>query len=90
MEDLGSATTKPTAVQADGEATKVVHINSSRIDSNASPKARPDDLRSVGIIELLETDLRPVFILDLARSTTSVPVWHNEHLKDLQILGSEA
>ena len=90
MEDLGSATTKPTAVQADGEATKVVHINSSPIDSNASPEARPDDLRSVGIIELLETDLRPVFILELARSTTSVPVWHNEHLKDLQILGSEA
>lgn len=52
-------------------------------NSNSNFVCPPEPLASIGIIELLESDERPVFILDLASSTSPV-VWNNIRFRELR------
>ena len=59
-------------------------ITTSPIDSGLqSPK---DELLSVGLLELLDIDDRPVFVLDLASPSKVIPVYCNESLREIPLL----
>lgn len=45
----------------------------------------PSDLKAVGLLELFETDERPVLIYDLNSPTRTLPVYHNARLRKLHI-----
>lgn len=47
----------------------------------------PTDLQSVGLIELLEIDERPILILDLTSPTKAAPVYINPRLRELRRQG---
>lgn len=48
-----------------------------------------DDLSTLGAIELLDTDERPIFILDLTSLTKTIPVYYNPSLRDVPLLESK-
>ena len=45
----------------------------------------PNDLKTVGLLELLETDERPVLVYDLDSPTRHLPVYHNAQLSELHV-----
>lgn len=62
-------------------------ITSVPIDHNNSPGTTASDLNTVGLLEFLETDDRPIFVLDLKSRTTKIPVFQNANLQKLQVIG---
>ncbi|KAI9645299.1 hypothetical protein NHQ30_006034 [Ciborinia camelliae] len=80
----GLTITPPT----DEEAKDSMQITSVLVDPNLSPLAPQDDLGSIGVLELLESDERAVFILDLTKPDETTPRYTNSRLKGLQGLGS--
>ncbi|KAE8443515.1 hypothetical protein EG329_001755 [Mollisiaceae sp. DMI_Dod_QoI] len=55
----------------------------------APVEASKDDLNTLGAVELLETDDRPVFILDLTSPTKTIPVYYNASLREMPLLESK-
>lgn len=51
-----------------------------------SPK---DDLATLGAVELLDSDDRPVFILDLTSATKTIPVYYNASFREVPLLESK-
>lgn len=51
---------------------------------NEAPIRAPDELRSVGLLEFLETDDRPILIFDLASETKTIPVYGNPRSRDVE------
>lgn len=81
----GLAITSSTDEEAKGSA----QIISVPVDPNLSPLEPQDNLRNVGVLELLESDERAVFILDLTKLDETTPIYTNPRLKELQVLGSK-
>lgn len=52
---------------------------------NRIPLETPsDDLATLGATEILETDERPIFILNLTSPTKTIPVYYNQSLSTLR------
>ncbi|KAJ5041797.1 uncharacterized protein L3040_005364 [Drepanopeziza brunnea f. sp. 'multigermtubi'] len=74
--------------ESDGED---VSNESNEVDSKATPtdkcaSARENSLMSLGLLELLDIDDRPVLVLDLASPTKRVPIYHNASLQRIPLL----
>ncbi|TGO32978.1 hypothetical protein BHYA_0275g00050 [Botrytis hyacinthi] len=74
---------------ADDDSKDAKQFTSVAVDPILSPLGSQDDLSSVGVLELLESDERAVFILDLTNPDDTTPVYTNPRLKELQVLGSK-
>ena len=87
MEDLGNAAVNGNSGRrslSTGPQKLETSITTSPIDSGLqSPK---DELLSVGLVELLDIDDRPVFILDLASPSKAIPVYCNASLREIPLL----
>jgi len=55
----------------------VAQVFSVAVESDYRSNAIPDELGSIGILELLESDQRAVFILDLTSTTRTIPIYRN-------------
>jgi hypothetical protein len=87
MADLGSATVNGSRTPTDAsEALKKPGTNITAVSVDSSLEAPKDDLLSVGLVELLDIDDRPVFILDLTSPTKTIPVYYNPSLLDIPLL----
>lgn len=73
----------------DKEAKDSMQVTSVAVDASSSPIAAKDEISSIGVLELLESDERVVFILDLTKPDERTPIYTNPRLKALQVLGSE-
>ncbi|KAK6614836.1 histidine kinase hhk13p [Botrytis cinerea] len=74
---------------ADDESKDSAQFTSAAVDPISSPLGSQDDLSSIGVLELLESDERAVFILDLTNPGDTTPIYTNPRLKELQVLGSK-
>lgn len=66
-----------------------------QVEQNADPPfsgigASPEeDLRSVGLLEFLDIDDRPVLVIDLANPTKTTPIYQNTSLQKIPLLESK-
>jgi hypothetical protein len=56
---------------------------------NSATDDAPSDLKAIGLLELFETDERPVLIYDLRSPTNEIPVYYNPQLQKLHDEGSQ-
>ncbi|QSZ30945.1 hypothetical protein DSL72_000504 [Monilinia vaccinii-corymbosi] len=73
----------------DQEAKDSTQVASVVVDPLSSPLMPPDGLSNIGVLELLDSDERALFILDLMRPDETAPAYTNSRLKGLQVLGSK-
>ena len=62
-------------------------VTSISVDSKSSDLSPGNELSSVGITELLDLDDRPTFVLDLQKPAGAGPVYYNQSLQDLKLVG---
>lgn len=87
MADLGAATTNGSGIPADlSKAPKKFETSATAISVAPALESPKDELLSVGLVELLDIDERPVFILDLASPTKTLPVYYNASLREIPLL----
>ena len=86
MADLGDARVNCSNVAADLST----HIQSGTNITTASAEfgleSPKHELLSVGLVELLDVDDRPVFILDLTSPSKTIPVYYNASLQEIPLL----
>lgn len=56
------------------------------LTTGGSSEIAHDDLSSVGLLELLEVDDRPTFVLDLSLPSKARPVFYNASLREIPLL----
>jgi hypothetical protein len=76
-------------MMADQESTAGLQVEDEPL-VNAIPVEIPkDDLTTLGAIEILETDERPTFVLDLTSPTKIIPIYYNQSLQEVPLLESK-
>jgi hypothetical protein len=87
MADLGDATVNGSNVPADpSSAPKNSGMSITTTPAALRLESPKDELLSVGLVELLDIDDRPVFILDLTSPTKTIPVYYNTSLREIPLL----
>ncbi|ESZ97238.1 putative histidine kinase M3YPp [Sclerotinia borealis F-4128] len=90
MENLPSVSNRLAITSSTDEEVKYpMQITSVAVDPTSTHLASQEDLRSIGVLELLDSDERAVFILDLTKPDETTPIYTNPRLKELQLLGSK-
>jgi hypothetical protein len=75
---------KVQAMTSSSKSTKnESHVKSISIESQPGSETGREDLQNVGLLEFLDIDERPVFILDLKSLTRNHPVYYNATLRSI-------
>jgi hypothetical protein len=87
MADLDDASGNGSSVQGGiNNARKKLGTSITTAPADFGFESPKNELLSVGLVELLDVDDRPVFILDLMSPSKTIPVYYNASLQEIPLL----